>query len=482
MKKIILVNVSKGFEPGIMPLGLVSLATYVKKYSDTHVTILDSNCQDIYKDFHSADVVGISAVTNDIERAVKFAEFVKQKKGIPIILGGVHISTYPLLPEPFDLGVLGEGEATLLEIIQKNDISRSSLEKVKGVCFRVNGQTVVTPARDPIIPLDLIPIPDRDLCNMDYYLKERRIIPYHSGRSLTIMTSRGCPFNCSFCSTKVHWNKFRGFSAERVVEEMDILINKYKAQIIHVFDDLFIADKRRLIKIHDILIKKRLNGKAKLMCLVRSDMLDESTIKILKDMNVVVMGMGFESGSAKMLAYLKNNTTTVQKNREAIELSNKYKIPTMGSFMIGTPNETEKDLFETLEFIKEYRYSLYLAPLTYVAAPFPGTDFWDFATKRGVTIHNFNNFIMDLPKRITQLKNVPLLTDIPVKKFFEIIQLFIKENRYVLVKKEVFMPTNFLSLLKAYAFAIFIEKSVVKGIREVNKMRKPPFTDARTQK
>ncbi len=91
------------------------------------------------------------------------------------------------------------------------------------------------------------------------------------------------------------------------------------------------------------------------MCLVRSDMINDQTMKMLKEMNVVVTGIGMESGCEKMLQYLKRNTTTIEQNRYAIKLSHKYGIPAMGSFMVGNPNETEQELLKTLDFIQSYR-------------------------------------------------------------------------------------------------------------------------------
>jgi radical SAM superfamily enzyme YgiQ (UPF0313 family) len=201
-----------------------------------------------------------------------------------------------------------------------------------------------------------------------------------------MITSRGCPFNCVFCSTRVHWKKFRVFSAERVIEEIELLIRKYNVKIIHIFDDLFIADKKRLSKIHKYIVEKGIYKKVKFMCLVRSDMVDDSTMKMLKEMNVVVTGIGMESGSSGMLEYLKCRTTTIDDNRRAIELANRYNLPAMGSFMLGNPNETEDELLETLKFVQGYRYSPFLIPLSYISTAFPGTEFWNYAKNKGIIL------------------------------------------------------------------------------------------------
>lgn len=425
-------NASVGFETGIIPLGLLSLSAYVKKFGGySNISLLDSHCQDIYNSYVDSDIVGITSVTQDIGRAVKFAHFVKSRQpNIPIILGGVHVSTYKELPEPFDIGVIGEGEQTLLELMTLNEYSTASLSSINGICYKNNGELIFTPERELIMPLDNIPLPDRELANLSHYLQPRRIIPYHTGRSLTLMTSRGCPCNCVFCSTKVHWKKFRAFSAERVIEEIEILINRYDSEIIHIFDDLFIADKKRLLKVRDYIVGKGFNKRVKFMCLIRSDMVDDEIMLVLKEMNVVVTGVGMESGCDKTLRYLKKNTTTVQRNRDLIELSTRYKIPTMGSFLLGSPNETEEDLIESLEFIKSYRNTPYFTPLSYIATTFPGTEFWDYAITNNIPVDNFGSIVMDIPRDISLLRKAPLLTQIPVDRFFILCQQFLLETEF----------------------------------------------------
>jgi len=457
-----------------MPLGLLSIAAYLKKYGGyQEIDLLDANCRDIYKELRQTDIVGIGAVTQDIGEAVRFARFIKGKYKIPIVLGGVHISTYRQLPDScFDAGVIGEGEETMLELMVLDSFSKVNLLKIKGICFNDEGKTVFTAPREPLMPLDKIPIPDREIADSGFYLTPRQIIPYYAGRSATMITSRGCPFHCPFCSTRTFWGKFRAFSAGRVVEEMELLIGKYKAEIIHIFDDLFIADTKRLNEIHDLVLKKGINRKAKFMCLARSDLLDEPIMKILKEMNVVIMGIGMESGCEDILGYLKNHTVTVQQNRRAIALAAKYKIPIMGVFMAGNPHETEEQLLETYDFIKDYRNSPFLSPLTYISVPFPGTEFWDFAKAKGLRVDEFDRLVMDIPFKLDELKKAITLTDIPLERFFQITRLFLKEDAYAAIKKHLFLSSSLLGLLKAYIYAILTEKNLFKGIKEVNKMRR----------
>ena len=473
MKHLVLINPSKGFCTGCIPLGLASISAYLKKYctEEIRVTLLDANVEDIYKVFVFGDIYAITAVTQDIGEAIRYAEFIKSFEKringtLPVILGGVHISTYRVLPEPFDIGVIGEGENTMLELVN-SDVSE--WHGVKGVCFNVGGKTQFTEPRALIEVLDTIPIPDRDIANMDYYITPQQIVPYHSGRTLTMMTSRGCPFNCVFCSTKVHWQKFRAFSAERVIEEIKLLVEKYNAEIIHIFDDLFIVDKIRFRKIHDGILESGLNRKVKFLCLVRSDIIDDKTMRMLREMNVVSIGIGMESGCMKTLRYLKQNTTTVEKNRNAIRLAAKYNIPVMGSFMIGNPYETEHEILQTLSFIREYRYNPSLLPLTYIATAFPGTRFWAFAKAKG-NPDTFDNIVMDIPNTIEPLKRSYLLTDIPVERFFELARLFDKELWYNIAKQHLLYPRSPIDIAKAYAIGVKIETNPLMGVAEITKI------------
>jgi radical SAM superfamily enzyme YgiQ (UPF0313 family) len=425
-RKISLVNPPDPFFAGMMPLGIASLSAYLKLHGVSNIETLDSNCENINQKYIHADIVGVTAVTQSSVTAANFARFVKARHpDTLLVFGGVHMSTSHKMPEPFDVGVVGEGEVTMLELVMLPNFSIEELKKVPGICYRDENRNLkFTVPRLLVKNLDEFPIPDRESLNLDHYVASRLVVPGHPGRTLSMLSSRGCPFTCRFCSTKVHWSRFRAHSAERVVEELELLVDTYGAEVVELFDDLFTANKKRMFKIRDLMVEKGLNKRVQLMVLSRSDNTDDEVMKALKDMNVVVIGAGFESASQKMIKYIKKDTTTVQDHRNLIALAEKYGILIMASFLIGNPTETREDLEETLAFIREYHGSPAFVPLTYIAAVFPGTEYYDIAKERGLPVDEYDRILMDINPNIESYRRAPLLTELPIEEFFKISHQF----------------------------------------------------------
>jgi magnesium-protoporphyrin IX monomethyl ester (oxidative) cyclase len=429
--KIVLVNPSNDNPSPNM--GLCYLSSYLKKYSKfRNIKINDAGTQDIYKIDTNADLVGITSTTKDYKLAKEYARFLKIKKPeIKIILGGAHISTNPLdLNENIDIGVIGEGEQTFLEITEcfaKNGtFPIKELKKIKGICFRNKGKIELTKERELIKNIDCIPFPDLDLLDMNHYLKPRQLIYGYVRKSMVMLTSRGCPYHCSFCSTSAIWKIFRGNSAEYVISQLKWIKRKYNPRVIQIFDDLFILDKERLSKIVNAIVKERLNKKIIFGCLCRADLLDEKTVRLLKAMNVKSIAIGMESASQPILDYLKNGTTKVKHLHDSIELCKKYKIKVFGSFMLGNPGETREDLMKTLRFIKAHPT---LGILNYITTPLPKTKLWDdaIAKKKITSDLDISTLPMDIPSNFEEFKKIPILIEMDKKEFFNICMEFQKE-------------------------------------------------------
>ena len=391
------------------PLGLAYLAAYLRKHSDiSDIVIIDKEDQIKGIKREKPDIIGIGAMTYEFPEAKLLANKIKENFEIPIVLGGHHITLMPIhfSNPPFDVAVLGEGEKTLTELMQIFKINGSfpikELRNTKGIIFR-NDRNVneMTPARPLIEPLDEIPYPARDLLKMkEYYLTLRKTVFGKLGIYGQMITSRGCPYKCTFCSTTVFWRRPRFHSAEYVVDEMKHLIERYDVDVILFFDDLFIANKKRIVDIAELMEKEGINEKIKLYVYGRANLIDEEILKNLKKMNVVMMEFGLESGSEKILKYLKKGQVTVKDNRKALELCKKFGIKTNGSLIIGSPEETEEDLKQTLSLLNDENLDKsHVCQLT----PYPGTEIWEYAKKMGIVSDDPN---FDL-KKIYLLKFKP---------------------------------------------------------------------------
>ena len=319
------------------------------------------------------DIVGISSVTQNYNIAKEYARIAKTK-GLSVIIGGIHISMLPFsLTTDMDVGVIGEGEKTTIDIfelfIKERTLVGEDLNKIEGIVYRdETNRLIITEKRDLVFPLDDIVVPARDV--------------FRIKRHSYLFSSRGCPYRCVFCVSARFWEKVRFFSAEYVVREIKELVEKYNVRLISFYDDLMMADLARLRELVTLLKKEAILQKVKFSLNARANLLTEEVVSLLKEMSVVSVGMGLESGNERMLRYLKGSNITVNDNKAAIKTLKKYKITANASFIIGSPYETEGEITDTFNFIKTSGLNFFD---TYVLTPFPGTPIWEYAKKIGVT-------------------------------------------------------------------------------------------------
>ena len=273
---------------GHPPLGIAFIASYLRKYGNFHNTIIIDK-EDEMKRIRDEkpDVLGISLHSIEVESGIKLAKKVKSEFDIPVIVGGAHYTFMPkTLPDCFDVAVMREGEHTTLELMQlferTGGFNPDDLKKIKGIAYHKNNNIEITEGRGLIKDLDIVPLPARDLLKMEeYYLKPRRIFRGYLRRGTHMMSSRGCPYKCVYCCSSKFWKTIRFHSAERVLEEFKELINKYKVEAITLYDDLFIADKKRLRKISE-LVQQEIPGKLIFNCQGRANLMNDETCKLLK--------------------------------------------------------------------------------------------------------------------------------------------------------------------------------------------------------
>jgi len=223
-----------------------------------------------------------------------------------------------------------------------------------------------------------------------------------------VITSRGCPYNCNFCSSSQFWRGYKARSPQKVLEELQMQAAAGAKEIV-IFDDLFVADKSRLRTIAESVARVGLD-RIEYSCLVRANLIDQQTVDLLRLMNVRHLAFGAESGSDRMLT-LMNKRATVADNQRAIDIlaANGYK-PTI-SLIAGYPGETLEDLRLTRQFIERNRCKCNIIDV-YPCMPFPGTRLWNwFVQARHIDVHHFDWQSLNLNRQTLDWDRYNLLTD-----------------------------------------------------------------------
>lgn len=378
------------------PLGLCSLSAHLKEHQPGIETVLldippATPLRTVAKRIMSTapDLIGITTYTIAFYDIIDICRYLKEQNSeIPVVLGGPHITSLPVsLPVHADIGVLGEGEATFLEVCRSLVVAKKldpvSLASINGISFHSQSGVTTTPERAPINPLDSIPFPDLSILNMKWYTAYRTYFSMKGNfRGFVLLTSRGCPFNCRFCQASAQWGRCRYHSAERVVSELERIRRTYPhVNAVNIIDDLFIGDRRRLREIVSLIRERGLHHGVVFNVNGHANLVDEEVIGLLKSINVIQIAYGFESGSERMLDFLKRGSVTVERNRRAAALTNDAGIGVGGQFMIGSPGETEDDIRQTIDFIAQ-------TPMSHVhisaTTPMPGTELWDICRSKGL--------------------------------------------------------------------------------------------------
>jgi anaerobic magnesium-protoporphyrin IX monomethyl ester cyclase len=353
------------FVPGYRPKPLVPLGMlYLCSNIDHDVEFIDNNIKKysndrLFKEIMKAkpDIVGFGGTMMEWIQAQKVSKMLHEAD-IPTIYGGPNAT---LNSEKhihyFDYIVRGEGDITLNELLTALEKAKY-LKTVKGIWFKQIDKIIKNPDRPFIENLDSLKYPARHLANLDDY---DRIQIYSKERPCDVIVgSRGCPYNCRFCSSKYFWKRtYRYRDVNEVIEEVNFIIEKYGTKVVHFREDNFTVYRKRVFEFCDRL--KEID--IKWICQSRVNDIDEKLIKKMKDAGCIGISFGFESANNHTLDYL-NKGITLEESIKAIDICEKVGMNWSGGFMVGCPNETEGDIKRTLEFVRQIRkYThCYLSP------------------------------------------------------------------------------------------------------------------------
>ncbi|MCP4111928.1 MAG: B12-binding domain-containing radical SAM protein, partial [Desulfobacteraceae bacterium] len=330
----------------IPPLGLAYIAAYLAEHGH-ECRIIDGIAEPL--DFGSLcdiareyDIIGITVVTTYYKRAGELIHALRDSgSDTTIAVGGPHVTVLSesLLEEGADYAVVGEGEVTMLELLECLFGKKGDPKNIPGLVFWNGTGYHYTGRRSQIDPLDQIPLPARELLPMHRYkssIARASCQPSHS-----MLTSRGCPGVCTFCSKKTFGTAVRYFSADRIVEEFFILRDKYGARDVAIWDDNFISDQDVVLTICERL--RHLNFDCSWSVEGRIDCINQEILQAVKDAGCTYIALGIESGSQRVLNHV-NKKITKEQICEAVSIARKVGILVRGYFMMGLTTETAEEM------------------------------------------------------------------------------------------------------------------------------------------
>jgi radical SAM superfamily enzyme YgiQ (UPF0313 family) len=336
------------------PLGIAYIASNLKK-AGIKVDILDLEVLELTRDElktilleMNPALVGISSTSLIWPQVVKIAEFIKRV--LPksfIIAGGPQIDAYPaesISSEFIDAGCIGEGEYMIAELMLSLKTNKKFSE-LSGIVFKKNSKINFGVTSKPIEDLDGLPFPAYELLPLSRYWATGVKRPF-----FTMITTRGCPYRCSFCSQEHMGYRLRQRSAKNVVSEIEKYVKGFKAKEIIMFDETFTADRKRVLEICDLIIQRNLIFRWNIR--TRVDSIDEEILRSLRRAGCYSLHMGVESGVQKILDDMDKQITLPQI-RQAFRLASRLGFETRGYFMVGYPGENLSTIRETVKFSKK---------------------------------------------------------------------------------------------------------------------------------
>jgi radical SAM superfamily enzyme YgiQ (UPF0313 family) len=414
----------------VPPLGLGHLAAVLENRG-FEVKIIDLNVEsstvlERILSRERPEVVGVSCAIGNTRQALTVVGRVKTL--FPecfVVVGGPYASIMGEMMlvrhRQIDAAVVGEGEVTLVELSERLQ-NKQSVSHVNGLIFRDGSKIRSNSARDPFEVLDSLPFPAREKLPMKLYGENAGVL----------FTSRGCPYQCAFCSRSVFGSRWRGHSPEYVLTEIEHLRKHYGVSGLSFLDDNFTFDSDRAEKILDGIIENKWNLDLYFWNGIRVDSVTEGLLRKMKKAGCTDINYGVESADAEVLTRIKKGITLDQV-QEAIKLTRETGIKTNVFLMVGNPGDTAEVADKIRNFVELVKVDgVHLS----LATPIPGTEFWSWVNKNGHWLGHDREELLDWP--IDDVEDAYPVFETPEFTAIQRIEAY-RETRKYLAKKKLLM-------------------------------------------
>ena len=326
---------------------------------------------------YNPDIVGITSMTHEIAQAAHIAALIKKRLGVPVVVGGCHITALPertLAEFPaFDYGIYGEGEETVLELLSYlyNEDPAQELRSIRGLVFRDKEDIIDNGPRSLMTSeqLDALPFP-----SFHHYYGNNTQALKDEHSYYVMISGRGCPYSCAFCM-QVLGRKIRRRSAENICKEMEYAIAQYGTHIVSFVDELFLANDNRTREILQLMIETGLSKKIKWSTHTRANIVTPELIALAKQAGCFSISMGVESGDAEILKAIGKGIT-IEQVKNAVRIVKEAGLSLETYFIIGHPNETRETAQKTIDLAAELNTDRVAVG---IMVPYPGTKICDMA-------------------------------------------------------------------------------------------------------
>lgn len=397
-----------------IPNGVFSIASHLY-HNNYEVKLIDCRLYDkrrchqiIMEEVSDSFAVGFSVMTCQIKHALDLTHIIKRQYNIPVIWGGIHPTLFPGqigVESEIDYGIIGEAENGIIQLIDcLINKELSNLENIHGLIYKKNGKLTIN---SQTVPVDVkkLKFPNYDLLEIEHYMDRTLFVAgiKKDVIGIDIHTSRGCPFQCAFCSNNIpSFKDWRPYEEFQVIKKVDELVDKYKINHIWFGDDFFFGNLDRVKNLIDHISQYGISWEANIRVSdFSAKRVNDECLSYFKKNKCWMLRMGIESGSPKILRYMKKGIT-IDQVKNAFSQCYKFGIIPTGFFMAGVPNETEVDTYKTIDLMMELieiaPNALLVPPGIY--RPYPGCAMYEDAVKLGFKspqdLRDWSNYNFDI--------------------------------------------------------------------------------------